>query len=188
MEERLPELSQGLLTVEGNTKPLQAKSKNIAVFFGDETFPRVGRGHSERKWQKAVSLLAKVLYELEVKYLYIPSYKGTNLAAAAILDRLKIPYTLIIPHPSFGGLSSTRQKLQLAEASSNAHRTIILGNDTGDDLLFDVQETYKDLVEYIERHCNSLIVAHDENPTDKFVKLLNYFDRESFKNHFSFTY
>jgi len=174
--------------VVGTISPYIPESKNIAVFFGDETFPRLGKGHSNKKFKKALSTMANVLNELDVKYVYLPSYKGSNLVAAEILSRLDIPYTLVIAHPSFGSLSSTRQKLQIAEASSRADKTIMLGEDTGGNVLFDVEAATEDLIDYVTRHCNSIIIAHNNTPTEKFKKLLKGFDEESFEKQFNFTY
>tara|TARA_R100000458_G_C8235105_1_gene215684 strand:- start:562 stop:1086 length:525 start_codon:yes stop_codon:yes gene_type:complete len=174
--------------VADTTNSFNSKSKNVAVFFGDETFPTTSKGRSVKKFKRALGTLAQVLKELDVKYVYIPSYKGTNLIAAEVLSRLKIPYTLVIPHPSFGGVSSKRQKVRLAGASSKAHKTVMLGEDTGAELMFDVEAATTDLREYISRHCNSIIIAHGERPTKKFTKLLKGFPDDAFEKQFHFVY
>ena len=168
--------------------PYTPKSKNIAVFFGDEKFPKPGKGYSSKKFRKALGIVANVLNELDVRYVYLPCYKGANLIVAEILSRLEIPYTLVIAHPSFGSLSSNRQKHQIVEASSKADKTIMLGEDTGPDVMFDVEAAKEDLIEYVTRHCNSIIIAHDDKPTEKFKKLLKEFDEEAFDKRFNFIY
>ena len=149
--------------------PYTPKSKNIAVFFGDEKFPKPGKGYSSKKFRKALGIVANVLNELDVRYVYLPCYKGANLIVAEIL-------------------SSNRQKHQIAEASSKADKTIMLGEDTGPDVMFDVEAAKEDLIEYVTRHCNSIIIAHDDKPTEKFKKLLKEFDEEAFDKRFNFIY
>ena len=164
------------------------REKNIAVLFGDETFPKSGRGRSNKHFSAAVAKLTKVLKDLNIRRVYLPSYKGTNMTAAIILTKLNIPYTLVIPHPSFGSMSTIRDKLGLAAASSSADKTIVFSGDDTSGLVYPAQEITEDFVEYITRHCNSVIVAHSKKPTEKFLKLLSNFGENAFEKHFSFIY
>ena len=164
------------------------KERNIAVFFGDETFPKFGRGRHNKKFATCIAKLAKVLKELEIERVFLPSYKGTNMAAALVMHQLDVPYTLVIPHPSFGSMSTIHDKLELATASKNAAKTIVFSADDSSGLMFPVEEVTTDFVEYISRHCNSVIIAHSNDPTDKFLKLLSHFKEDAFKKTFSFIY
>ena len=106
--------------------------KNIAVFFGDETFPKKGRGHSTKKFEEALLKVGNTLSQLKVSHVFLPSYKGTNIVAGLLLRDLKIPFTLVIPNPSFGNMSSIRSKLSLSLLSRAADRTIMLGEKLND--------------------------------------------------------
>ena len=116
-------------------------SKNIAVFFGDETFPKKGRGRSSKKFKGAISRLATALKQLKIDYLFLPSYVGTNVAAGVLLNDLNIPYTLVIPHPNFGNMSTLRSKIALSQLSKASHKTIMLGEmGTEADVLYDIED------------------------------------------------
>ena len=165
-------------------------SKNIAVFFGDETFPKKGRGRSSKKFNKALSRVGSALKQLEIDHIFLPSYTGTNVVAGLLLHDLKIPYTLVIPHPNFGNMSTLRSKIALAKLSKNAHKTIIMGDiGTESNVLYDIEDVTEDFVDYIEKHCNAIIIAQDEDQTTiKFQSLIDRFSDTAFEKAFSFTY
>tara|TARA_R110000823_G_scaffold29648_3_gene85776 strand:- start:388 stop:933 length:546 start_codon:yes stop_codon:yes gene_type:complete len=167
-----------------------ATFKNIAVFFGDDTFPKKGRGFSTKKFEDALVKLGSTLSQLQVSHVFLPSYKGTNIVAGLILKDLKIPFTLVIPHPSFGNMSTLRSKLALAFLSKSADRTIVMGEKSdSSDIVYDIEEVTEDFVDYISKHCNSLIVAHKEGKTSKkFTKLLERFPEDAFEKAYKFTY
>jgi len=164
--------------------------KNIAVFFGDDTFPKKGRGRSTKKFEEALSRVGHTLQHLNITHLFLPSYKGTNVVAGLLLKKLEIPYTLVIPHPSFGNMSSLRSKVTLSLLSKAAERTIILGDTSSDtDILYDIESVTDDFVDYISKHCNAIIVAHSEDMlTSKFSKLIDRFPEDTFEKAYKFTY
>lgn len=165
-------------------------SKNIAVFFGDETFPKKGRGRSAKKWRKAVNKVATVLNELNIHYAFLPSYKGANVIVGQILSSLKIPYTLVIPHPSFGSNSTTQSKVMLADLSEKADKTVVLGEEqSADSLNYNSDEITSDFVEYISKHCNSIVIAaKKDNMTEKLEKLLRKFPEKAFDKIYTMHY
>jgi len=164
--------------------------KNIAVFFGDDSFPRKGPGHSSKKFDEALNKVGSTLKQLNVSHVFLPSYKGTNVVAGLLLKDLKIPYTLVIPHPSFGNMSSLRSKVTLALLSKQAHKTVMLGEkDSDTEIIYNIEEVTEDFVDYISKHCNSIIVAHPEKkPSQKLTKLLNRFSEDAFEKAYTFTY
>lgn len=165
-------------------------SKNIAVFFGDETFPKKGRGRSSKEWEASVGRLANVLKELDIHHAYLPSYKGTNIIAGHIFKKLGIPYTLVIPHPSFGSNSTIRSKAKLAEVALMADKTIAFGDKEDDsDLILNISEVKEDFVDYIRKHCNSIIIASDKKGmTKKLERLLREFPEDAFTQIFTTHY
>ena len=164
--------------------------KNIAVFFGDETFPKKGRGRSLKKWTKAVNKLATVLNELKIHYAFLPSYKGANVVAGHIFEKLEIPYTLVIPHPSFGSNSTMKSKLVLADLSERADKTVVLGEEQNADAInYNSEEITSDFVEYISKHCNSIVIAAKEGDmTEKLENLLRNFPEKAFDKIYTLHY
>tara|TARA_R110000765_G_scaffold391844_1_gene484827 strand:- start:6039 stop:6542 length:504 start_codon:yes stop_codon:yes gene_type:complete len=165
-------------------------NKNVAVFFGDENFPKKGRGNSSKKWTKAVNKLATVLHDLQIHYAYLPSYKGANVVAGHVLDKLDIPYTLVIPHPSFGSNSTMKSKIVLADLSEKANKTVVLGEEQDPDAIkYNSEEITSDFVDYISKHCNSIVIASKKGAmTEKLEKLLRQFPEEAFKKIYTVHY
>jgi len=165
-------------------------NRNVAVFFGDENFPKKGRGNSSKTWTKAVSKLANVLNDLEIHYAYLPSYKGANVVAGHVLQKLDIPYTLVIPHPSFGSNSTMQSKFVLAELAEKATKTVVLGEEQDPNAIkYDSEEITSDFVDYISKHCNSIVIASKKGAmTEKLEKLLRQFPEEAFKKIYTLHY
>ena len=69
----------------------------MAVFLGDENFPRRGRGRSLKRFVDAVTNVARVLGDLKLNHVYIPTYKGTNFIAGLLVQAQNADGDVVYP-------------------------------------------------------------------------------------------
>jgi len=147
------------------------KRQKILGVFGEETFPKHGKGFSTTKRQRALSTITGCLAELRPELVYMIPTVGTCLEFLALLNILNFPYILVIPYRDFISIPSPEYKLLIKQATVDAKNIIIL----------DTSSSFKGkshnigaAIKYIMEVSDKILVVNSPKGEDsKHIKLVN---------------
>ena len=145
--------------------------QKILGIFGEESFPRHGRGYSTAKRQRALNNITGCLAELRPELVYLIPTKGTCLEFLALLNILNFPYILVVPYKDFVSIASPEYRLLVKQATLDAKNIIVL----------DTSNPFKGKPHNIEAAINYimgvsdkiLVVNSPEGEDSNHIKLVN---------------
>lgn len=106
--------------------------KRVLSVFGDEFFPKFGKGMSTRKRQKAQDKIMEFFKTTKPDLVYIMPTEGTCSFVAVLCGALNIPYIMVSPHPSFYDQVKINDKVCIRQAMEGAKSFVLLDDDVPD--------------------------------------------------------
>jgi hypothetical protein len=147
------------------------KRQKILGVFGEEAFPRHGKGFSKAKRQRALSNITGCLAELRPELVYMIPTTGTCLEFLALLNILNFPYILVIPYRDFISIPSPEYKLLIKQATIDAKNIIVL--DTSNSFK-GKPHTIAAAIKYIMEVSDKILVVNSpKGENSKHIKLVN---------------
>ena len=147
------------------------KRQKILGVFGEESFPRLGKGYAKKKRQTALSRLTGCMVEPNPELVYMIPTIGTCLEFLALLNVLNCPYILVIPYKDFVSIPSPEYRLLVNQACLDAKNIIVL--DTLNPFKgkpHNVEAAIKYIMKVSDR---ILVVNSPEGEDSKHIKLVN---------------
>jgi hypothetical protein len=135
------------------------KRQKILGIFGEEAFPRIGKGYSVKKRNKALSRLTGCLAEVFPDLVYMVPTKGVCLEYLAIINLLNIPYILVVPNKDFVSIPLPEYKVLIKQSCLDAKNVIVL--DTLNPFK-GKPNTKEEAIKYVMQVSHKILIAHTE--------------------------
>jgi len=100
--------------------------EKILGVFGEETFPKLGKGYSTKKRGIALKKIMHLLEHLKANLIYMIPTEGVCHEMLAILNMIEVPYILVVPHKDFMHVADPKYKAMIHQACMDAKNVIVM--------------------------------------------------------------
>lgn len=146
--------------------------RKVLSVFGDEFFPKFGKGMSDRKREKAQSLIMEFFQNTAPELVYIMPTAGTCSYVAVLCAALKIPYIMIAPHPHFYDKVKINDKVCIKKAMEEAKSFILLNEKAPDDIEESLK-LYKDSVDFMCGVSEAIVFFYSKQTTQEYKAFMD---------------
>jgi len=144
-------------------------TKSLAVF-GDELFPRVGKGLSTKKRKEALFVVTEVLKHTKPELVYLMPTKGTNVAIPPICNELDIPYILVSPYKEF--YTEVPEDFFIS-GSMKKCKSFITISESNPDTDEEREVLHQEATDFCANTALATLFIHSAKPTTKFINFMN---------------
>ena len=135
--------------------------KRVLSVFGDEFFPKFGKGMSNSKREKAQDNVLDFFKATGPELVYIMPTAGTCSYVAVLCGALDIPYIMVSPHPNFYDTVKINDKVCIRKAMDSAKSFVLL-----DDAIPATREKskalYEDSVDFLCKVSDAIVFLYSE--------------------------
>jgi sulfopyruvate decarboxylase TPP-binding subunit len=154
-------------------------TKSLAVF-GDELFPKEGKGMSTKKREEALFMVTEVFKHTKPELVYLMPSKGTNATIPFICHQLKIPYIIVTPYKGF--YNELRSERFIGNALAKC-KSFIVVSDSDPQTDKERMSLIKEATDFCAHTALASIFIHSARPTSKFLNFMNEIvDREDIRS------
>tara|TARA_R100000458_G_scaffold44894_1_gene43002 strand:+ start:89 stop:601 length:513 start_codon:yes stop_codon:yes gene_type:complete len=100
--------------------------QKILGIFGEETFPKLGKGYSTKKRGIAIKKIMHLIEHLGANLVYMIPTEGVCHEMLAIFNMMEIPYILVVPHRDFMHIANPKYKALIHQACMDAKNVIVM--------------------------------------------------------------
>lgn len=142
-------------------------SNKIMSIFGDEFFPKWGKGMSSTKREKAVNYVIDFLKKTRPDLVYVMPTKGTASIIPLICMAAKIPFILVSPFPGFYNGVTKLDKVCIQHAMDKAKSFIVIYDGEPTDISH-ADEIWKETVQFMSNVSDAIVFMYSENTGDEY--------------------
>jgi hypothetical protein len=152
------------------------KRKILAVF-GDESFPRLGKGSLPKRRQTASDNIISFFRSIGPEIVYMIPTPGTCAYACIVCSLLKIPFVLVSPFPGYFDGMNSKDKDIMEEAVSAAKTVIILNENP-----IDRKKAWEEAVEFLSSVTNVIAFLYNRKGPKSYQKFMDEYNFKYFND------
>ena len=153
-------------------------TEKILTVFGDEFFPKIGTGTSQKRRQLCANNVFGFLNSVKPDLVYIIPTAGTCVYVAMVCSLIKIPYILISPYPGFFDLLNNADKECMVRALDGAKSVIIINEEEQ----VDKAAAWEEALEFATGVSHAIAFLHSKNTSKEYLKFMNEYSEKYFED------
>ena len=146
--------------------------KRVLSVFGDEFFPKFGRGMSASKRLRAQDAILEFFKTTRPELVYIMPTQGTCSFVAVLCATLDIPYILVSPHPHFYDKVKIDDKVFIRKAINSA-KSFVLLDDTVPPTIEESDALYRDSIDFLCKVSSAVVFLYSEGTSQDFKAFMD---------------